>query len=118
MIGLILFILAGYFYLNNERRYVSIFLLFTVASAGFQIIPVEWIIMPGFGVTKPYDWVLIFCGMMFLFFPGLFLKHPLWSTYNNLKYYGIVLLLLLVYSIYLRGVEVSISIRVFRNFIF
>lgn len=118
MIGLALFLVAGYLYLNREKRFISVFLLFVIVSAGFQLIPVDWIILPGVGITKPYDWVLICCGMMFLFFPNLFVQHPLWRSYKNLKYFGIVLLLLLFYSIYFRGVEVSISVRVFRNFIF
>jgi len=118
MIGFALFLLAGYLYLDGRRRYLSVFLLFVIGSAGFQLIPVDMIIFPGMGVSKPYDWVLIFCGMMFFFFPGLFIKHDLWRNYKNLRYFGVVLILLLLYSIYFRDVEVSISVRVFRNFIF
>ena len=118
MIGLVIFLLAVYFFLYNEKRYISIFCIFMLATSGFQLIPVDLITLPAAGVSKPYDWVLIFTGLMFLFFPKLFLNQAIWKTYKNLKVFGAVLVFLLLYSIYIRGVEVSISIRVFRNFIF
>jgi hypothetical protein len=118
MIGLLLFILAIYYYFNSSKRYFSIFILFALATAGFQIIPVELIIMPSFGITKPYDWLLIFCATIFLLSPNIFLENSVWKSYKNITLFAIVLICLLVYSIYYRGVEVVISIRVFRNFIF
>ncbi len=118
MIGLLLFILAAYFYLSDEKRYLSVFLLFTIATAGFQLIPVELVTLAPAGISKPYDWLLIFCAMVFLFFPKVFIQNPAWSNYRNITLFGLVLVGLLCYSIFYRHVEVSISIRVFRNFIF
>jgi hypothetical protein len=118
MIGIALVILTGYFFLQPKTRYISIFLLFVLATAGFQLIPVDWLVLPPVGISKPYDWVLIFCGVALLFFPKIFLQSRLLNEYKNLKIFSVALVLLLVYSICFRGVEVSISIRVFRDFIF
>lgn len=118
MIGLVLFLLAAYFYLSDEKRYLAIFLLFTIASAGFQLLPVNWVILPAFGISKPYDWLLVFCGLIFLFFPKVFVQNGAWHNYKNITLFIVVLIALLCYSIFYIGVEVSIGIRVFRNFIF
>jgi hypothetical protein len=118
MIGIVLFLLAAYFYLSDEKRYLSIFLLFTIATAGFQLLPVNWVIMPAIGISKPYDWLLIFCGMIFLLFPKVFIQNGAWPSYRNITLFALVLIALLCYSIFYIGVEVSIGVRVFRNFIF
>jgi len=59
MIGLVIFLLAVYFFLYNEKRYISIFCIFMLATSGFQLIPVDLITLPAAGVSKPYDWVLM-----------------------------------------------------------
>lgn len=118
MIGMILFIFAAYYYLSDEKRYISIFILLTIATAGFQLIPVSWMILPSVGITKSYDWLLVFCAIIVLFLPKLFFGNGVWKSYQNIIVFALVLLALLCYSIFYVQVEVSISVRVFRNFIF
>jgi hypothetical protein len=118
MIGIALFISALYCYFNNGKRYLSVFLLFTIATSGFQLIPVDLFIMPAIGITKSYDWLLVFCAAILLLSPKVFIQSSAWSEYRNIVLFSVVLIFLLFYSIYYRGVEPLISIRVFRNFIF
>lgn len=118
MIGITLFILALFCYLNSSNRYFCIFLLLAIATAGFQMIPVELVIMPPIGITKPYDWLLVFCATIFILSPKVFLRLDVWNQYKNIVLFALLLIFLLLYSIYYRGVEISISLRVFRNFTF
>ncbi len=75
MIGLLCLVLALYFF-AGPRRYLSIWLLFFLATAGFQMIPVNWIVLPKAGVSKAYDWVLVFTAIAFFFQPKYFLQSP------------------------------------------
>ena len=108
--------LALYFF-AGPRRYLSIWLLFFLATAGFQMIPVNWIVLPKAGVSKAYDWVLVFTAIAFFFQPKYFLQSPVWKYFRPYVIFGLLLLVLFVYSIFFRDIEFSVTVRVFRNFI-
>src|SRR5687768_8572251 len=118
MIGIVLFLVALVLFFNAGRRYLSMFILFTIATAGFQLLSVELFVMPPIGITKPYDWLLVFCAAILLLSPNVFIQNSAWGSYRNIILFAAVLIFLLLYSIFYRGVEVLISVRVFRNFIF
>jgi len=118
MVGLFILLLALYFYFEPEKKHLSVFFLFSLLTAGFQCIPVQWIVLPGLGIGKSYDWMLIFLGIIFCLKPAIFLKASLWKEFSHVKLFILVLLGLLFYSIYIQNIEPSISVRVFRNFIF
>lgn len=116
MIGLFCLLLALYFYIG-PKRYLSVFLLFFLATAGFQMVPVNLIILPKMGISKAYDWVLLFTAIVFFFQPKMLVTSPVWKHFKMLIVYGLVLVVLFCYSIFIRDIEVAVSVRVFRNFI-
>lgn len=116
MIGLLCLVLALYFF-AGPRRYLSIWLLFFLATAGFQMIPVNWIVLPKAGVSKAYDWVLVFTAIAFFFQPRYFLQSPVWRHFRPYIVFGLLLVVLLCYSIFIRDIEIGVTVRVFRNFI-
>lgn len=118
MIGVILFLLALYLFFNAAKRYLCVCILFTIATAGFQLLPVYLFVMPPVGITKPYDWLLLFCAALLLLSPGVFIQNRAWSSYRNILLFAVALLFLLAYSIFYRRVEPLISMRVWRNYIF
>ena len=109
--------LAIYFYLG-PRRYVSVSLLFALVTGFFQLVPTTLMVLPAVGVTKTYDWVLLFTGAMMLLKPQLFLDLRIWRSFKIMFLYGAVLTGLLLYSIFVKDVEVSVSVRVFRSLIY
>lgn len=117
MLGFLFFLLAVYFYFSPQR-YVSVLLLFALVTACFQLVPLSLMVLPFIGITKTYDWVLVFTGAILLLKPKLFLDIQVWTSFKMLLLYGAVLVCLLFYSIYIREVEVSVSIRVFRGLIY
>lgn len=117
MIGAILFILAFALYFG-QNRYISIILLFALVTGGFQLVPLDYMVVSSIGVTKCYDWVLLFVGAMLLFQPQIFLNAWVWRNFKMMAVYGIVLVILLFYSIFFQNVEPSVSIRVFRNLLY
>lgn len=116
MIGFLCLVLALYYY-PGKRRFFSIWLLFFLATAGFQLVPVNWMVFPKIGITKPYDWVLVFTAIALFFQPKLFLESPVWKHFKLFMLFGLLLVVLLCYSIFIRDIEVSVTLRVFRNFI-
>jgi hypothetical protein len=70
------------------------------------------------GITKTYDWVLLFTAAIALLKPHIFLEAALWHNFKALWLYGFLLTVLLFYSICIQEVEVSVSIRVFRSLIY
>jgi hypothetical protein len=117
MLGLLFFLLAIYFYFSPQR-YISVLLLFALVTAGFQLVPLSLMVLPSIGITKSYDWVLLFTGAVILLKPKLFIDTRVWASFKMVLLYGTVLIFLLLYSIYIREVEVSVSIRVFRGLIY
>jgi len=117
MLGAFFLLLAIYFYFSPQR-YISVFLLFVLATACFQLPPLRYMIIPAMGISKTYDWVLLFTGVVALLRPQVFLNLPAWKSFKILTLYGAVLIALLFYSIYIQNVEVSVSIRVFRSLIY
>jgi hypothetical protein len=117
MFGAFLFLLATYLYFS-PRRYFSIFILLALATGGFQFVPLPLMTLSAAGVTKTYDWLLLFTGLILLLRPQTFLDLAVWKSFKVLVLYGILLLGLLFYSIFIREVEVSVSVRVFRNLIY
>lgn len=118
MLGLIFTLAAFYFYLEPDKRYLSIFLLLALVTAGFQLIPVPFFVLKPLGVTKSYDWLLVFCAIVMFFQPFVFLRIRIWKQYGNIAFFIFILLVLLLYSIYFAGVETSVAIRVFRNYLY
>jgi hypothetical protein len=70
------------------------------------------------GITKTYDWVLLFTAIIALVKPPIFLERAVWRNFKVLWGYGLLLAILLFYSICIQEVEVSVSIRVFRSLIY
>lgn len=117
MIGLCCMLPAIYYYLSG-KRWLAVFLLFFIMTAGFQMVPVRLMVMPPLGITKAYDWVLLFIGAIVLIRPQIFAGFSIWKNFRLLAIYCLFLLLLLVYSIFVKEIEVPVTMRVFRNFIF
>jgi hypothetical protein len=117
MIGLCCLLPAIYYYLTG-KAWLAVFILFFLMTAGFQMIPVRLMTMPSMGVSKVYDWVLLFAGAIFLIRPQIFAKLYVWRHFKLLAIYGSFLLVALIYSIFVTEIEVPVAIRVFRNFIF
>lgn len=116
MIGLSCLVLALYWYIG-PKRYLSVFLLFFLATAGFQMVPVNLITLPRMGISKAYDWVLLFAAIVFFFQPKILAVSPIWKHFKILIVFGLILVILFCYSIFIRDIEVEVSVRVFRNFI-
>jgi hypothetical protein len=117
MLGFCCLLPAVYYYLTG-KAWLAVFLLFFLMTAGFQMIPVRLMVMPSMGVSKVYDWVLLFTGAIFLFKPQLFANLQVWKHVKWLVIYGIFLLVALIYSIFVVEIEVPVAVRVFRNFVF
>jgi hypothetical protein len=117
MLGAAIFLLAFILFFG-QYRFISILLLFSLLTGGFQLIPLKYMVMPPLGVTKSYDWILLFVGAMFLFQPQLFLNTSVWKSFKMMALYGVVLIILLFYSLFIQNVEPSVSIRVFRNLLY
>lgn len=117
MIGLCCLLPAIYYYLSG-RAWLAVFLLFFLATAGFQMVPVQWMVLPPLGVTKAYDWVLLFTGAIIFIRPQVFAGFFVWKHFRVLAVYCLFLVVLLLYSIFVKEIEVSVAVRVFRNFIF
>lgn len=116
MIGLLCLLLALIYY-PGRKRFFSIWLLFFLATAGFQLVPVKWITFTPVGISKPYDWILVFTAAVLFFKPKQFLESPVWKYFQLFMLFGLWLIILLCYSIFIREIEVSVTVRVFRNFI-
>jgi hypothetical protein len=117
MIGLCCLLPAIYYYLSG-RAWLAVFPLFFLATAGFQMVPVQWMVLPPLGVTKAYDWVLLFTGAIIFIRPRVFAGFFVWKHFRVLAVYCLFLVVLLLYSIFVKEIEVSVAVRVFRNFIF
>jgi hypothetical protein len=117
MLGALVFLLSIYFYFSPQR-YIAVFLLFFLLTGGFQLIPLNYLIASKMGITKTYDWVLLFTAAIALLKPQIFLELAAWRNFKVMWLYGLVLVILLFYSIFIRDVEVSVSVRVFRSFIY
>jgi hypothetical protein len=115
MIGLLFFLIAVYFY-PGKWRYLSIFILFFLVTAGFQMIPLKLAVIPQLGIAKPYDWAYLFIGFLFLIQPRIYLNSPVWKNFPVVMGYGAVLILLFINSYFFNDIELSVSIRVLRNF--
>jgi hypothetical protein len=117
MIGLCCLLPAIYFYLRG-KAWLAVFILFFLMTAGFQMMPFNWMVLPPAGISKAYDWVLLFTGAILLLRPQVFTGFSLRRNFSLLGIYFSFLLLALVYSLFVREIEVSVVMRVFRNFIF
>jgi hypothetical protein len=117
MIGLFCCLAAIYCYFSG-RTGLAVFVLLLLATAGFQMIPVQWMVMKPLGVTKSYDWVLLFTGAILVIRPRVFAAVFVWKHFKVLALYCLFLVVLLGYSIFVKEIEVSVALRVFRNFLF
>lgn len=117
MLGAFVFLLCIFYYFSS-RRYLAVFLVFFLVTAGFQLVPLNYMVLPSAGIKKSYDWVLLFQGALFLLVPQYFFPAAVWKKFRILIVYGGLLVLLLAYSILMMQVESSVSIRVFRSLIF
>jgi hypothetical protein len=118
MIGLMMTLLAIYFYGIEKKRYLSVFLVIGLSTACFQLVPLHWMLLPQIGITKSFDWPFLLCGFILLFYPHVFFQRALWLRYKWLIAFSLTLLFLLFYSIKFAGVETSVSIRVLRGYIY
>lgn len=118
MIGLVSTILAIYYFWETTKRYLSIFLIFFLVTGGFQLIPVELMLLPALGISKYYDWALLYVAIITLINPEILFNLRVWGDKNGLTYLGGTLLILLLYSLLYVEVEPLIALRVFRNHIF
>jgi hypothetical protein len=75
-------------------------------------------VLPSAGIWKSYDWFLVFLVAAFIFNPNLFLSRALWREFSNVKIFIGLLVFMIFYSVFIQNIELSIVIRVFRNFIF
>jgi hypothetical protein len=116
MIGLVLTALALFFFFNEGRRHLSIFFLFAVLTAGFQLVPVELMLLPG--ITKSYDWLLVFFMVLCIVKPDFLLSVKKWKEFKHIRWLLFVMLFLFFYSTLYEGIETPVAVRVFRNFIF
>lgn len=117
MLGALGFLLAIILFFG-QYRYISIFIVFVLVTAGFQMIPLKYMTLSELGITKSYDWVLLFEGTVLILKPDLLFNFSIWKENKSLLLYGLILLLLLINSIFLLGIEPSVSIRVFRGLLF
>ncbi|ANE49623.1 hypothetical protein [Flavisolibacter tropicus] len=117
MIGAILFIVSFALF-SGPNRFISIVLLFALLTGGFQLVPLNYMVISSIGVTKCYDWVLLFVGAMLLLQPQVFLNTLVWKSFKMMSIYGVILIILLVYSIFVQNVEPAVSVRVFRNLLY
>ena len=118
MIGLFCTILAVYFFWTDGQKHFSVLLILFLVTGGFQLIPNDLFILPQLGLQRTYDWLLIFCFLIFLIKPTIFINADLWSSNKYLKYFGLYLVLLLLFnSIYL-NVALGTSTKVFRSYIY
>jgi hypothetical protein len=117
MVGAILFIIAFACFFGRNR-FISIVLVFALLTGGYQLIPLDYMVISSIGVTKCYDWVLLFIGAMLLIQPQMFLNNKVWKSFKMMTLYGVILVVLLVYSIAIQNVEPTVSIRVFRNLLY
>jgi hypothetical protein len=117
MIGCVCILLAIYYYWTN-RRDKAAFLLFFVLTAGFQLLPLSLMTLPAMGVSKCYDWAFAFVGCILLVKPKVFFQLAVWKNNWALSIYLAFLVILLYYSIFVKEIEVSVAVRVFRNFMF
>jgi len=115
MVGLLGLVLAFYFY-PGPKRFISVWLLFFLATAGFQLLPLTWVLFPKAGISKPYDWVLVFTAALFFIQPKYLLQSPVWKQFKPIVYFLGLLIVLFGYSIFFRDIEVQVVVRVFRNF--
>lgn len=117
MLGFCCLLPAIYYYLNG-KTWLAVYLLFFLMTAGFQMIPVRLMTMPSMGISKVYDWVLLFAAAIFFIRPQIFAALQVWKHVKLLIIYGSFLIVALVYSIFVADIEVPVAVRVFRNFIF
>ena len=109
MIGLALFFASVYFYFNPAKRFISIFLLFALVTACFQILPLKLILVPG--VTKPYDWVFLFFGIILILQPKHILNLQVWKRHLIL----LVFFLYLIFLFFYRGFSQNNPIKIATN---
>lgn len=70
------------------------------------------------GVSKTYDWVLIYIIALVVIVPRQFFHIAYWSRNKSVALFLFVLLFLAAYSVLYVGVEQKVVIRVLRNYLF
>ncbi|NEM97749.1 hypothetical protein [Pontibacter burrus] len=118
MIGFGIMLLAVYLYWESSKRYLSVFLVFFIVTGGFQLVPTDLMVLSTIGITKTYDWALVYLILLLVVEPRIILNLTIWKDRNGIALYSGVLLFLLLYNLLFVGVEVQVAIRVFRNYIF
>jgi hypothetical protein len=118
MIGLIVVLWACLSYCYPSKRYVTVFLLLFLATAGFQLPPIELMTMPQLRLTKSYDWIFVFLSFALLVHPSVFFNRQKWAAFRYVNILFLFLLLLLFYSVLVQQVQLPVAIRVFRNYTF
>jgi len=118
MIGLLVVSWACFAYCFPSRRYVTVFLLLFLATAGFQLPPIELMTMPQMGLTKSYDWIIIFLLFALVVHPSSFFNREKWRAFRYINILFLFLLLLIFYSVWAQHVELPVALRVFRNYMF
>jgi hypothetical protein len=117
VIGIILLLLAIYYYFEPGKKHLAAVFLFALVTAGFQFLPVSLITLPLLGLSKSYDWLLLFLLVIFCC-DRLFLPTKKFGNDSPHKMVYAVSSLHDIYSVFSEGIELSVSIRVFRNFVF
>ena len=74
--------------------------------------------MPEIGLTKSYDWIIVFLLFALFVHPRAFFDRKRWRQFRWINIFFLFLVLLVFYSIWVQQVELSVSLRVFRNYIF
>jgi hypothetical protein len=118
MIGLLLLLLSCHYFFEPSKRYISIFLLFALATAAFQLIPTSFLTLPAIGLSKSYDWLLLFLVFLLLVRPSILINSGAWREFGNIKLFLALLIFLVLYSVFIENIEFSVALRVFRNFVF
>ena len=111
-------LLAVYCYWEHPKRYLSVFLMFFLITAGFQLVPSSFLELSAIGVSKPHDWVLIYALIIMVLFPVVFLDVKVWKEVDGIQYLLFTLVFLTAYSAIYVGVETQVTIRVLRNYLF
>jgi hypothetical protein len=74
--------------------------------------------LPEAGLTKSYDWLIPFLIFVLLVEPSAFFNRKLWKAFRYINLFFVLLVVLIFYSVYVQKVELSVSLRVFRNYSF
>lgn len=116
MLGLIVCLLAVFFYFSYKRRWVSFVLVVFLVTAGFQLVPLSLFTFPG--VNKSYDWAFFYSVVVFLSNPSRFVANIPFKFIPLLREWLMLIFLLFFYNILILQVDFGSNLSVLRVFLF